>query len=59
MEKEKKILIVNAMVRLEGLQFNRANMGTRGARGEALVTRNRGGLEILCEDYHNAICAAL
>ena len=57
--KEKQLLIVNAMVRLEGLQFNRSNMGTRGERGDAAVTRNRGGLEILSEDYHNAIRAAL
>ena len=51
---EKKYLIVNAMVRLDGLKFNRANMGTRGDSGEAIVTRNRGGLEILSEDYHNS-----
>ena len=56
---EKKYLIVNAMVRLDGLKFNRANMGTRGDRGDAVVTRNGGGLEILSEDYHNAIRAAL
>ena len=56
---EKKYLIVNAMVRLEGLQFNRANMGTCGEHGVPVVTRNRGGLEILSEDYHNAIRAAL
>lgn len=52
-------IIVNAMVRLEGIQFNRINMGTRGARGAPVVTRNRGGLETLHEDYHNAIRAAL
>ena len=56
---EKKYLIVNAMVRLEGLHFNRVNMGTRAECGDAVVTRNRGGLEILSEDYHNAIRAAL
>ena len=47
------------MVRLDGLKFNRANMGTRSDSGDTIVTRNRGGLEILSEDYHNAIRAAL
>ena len=57
--KEKKYLIVNAMVRLTELQFNRTHMGTRGDSGDAIETRNKGGLEILSEDYHNAIRAAL
>ena len=56
---EQKYLIINAMVRLDGLKFNRANMGTRSDSGDTIVTRNRGGLEILSEDYHNAIRAAL
>ena len=55
----KVYLIVNAMVRLTGLKFNRANMGTCGDSGDAVVTRRGGGLEILSEDYHNAIRAAL
>ena len=37
----------------------REHMGTRGDSGDVIETRNRGGLEILGEDYHNAIRAAL
>ena len=52
--KDKKYLIVNAMVRLTELQFSRVHMGTRGDSGDAIQTRNKGGLEILSEDYQNS-----
>lgn len=60
---QKKLLVVNALVRLKGLQFDRSRrscaMGTRAFHGEPIETRGRGGLEILSEDYHNEIMANL
>jgi hypothetical protein len=59
---EKKLILVNAMVRLNHLAFDRSprgNMGTRGEHGDAVRTRGRGGLEILSEDYHNEIECSL
>lgn len=56
---DKKLIVVNAIVRLSGIQFSKAHMGTRGCHGEAIRTRNYGGLEILSEDFHNVIIEAM
>lgn len=41
---DKKLIVVNAIVRLSGIQFSKAHMGTRGCHGEAIRIRNYGGV---------------
>ena len=63
---EKKYLVVNAMVRLKGLAFNRTQGGPQqralrtSATGPAAAARKQGvgGLSFLSEDMHNTILAA-
>ncbi|KAL3911329.1 MAG: hypothetical protein SGPRY_008738, partial [Prymnesium sp.] len=56
---EKKLLIVNAMLRIDFTPFESSHMGRRGERGTLVQMRNRGGLEIVSEDLHNEIRDAL